>query len=327
LRAVFSGVLCAIVCWTSTPVALAGDILRGGAPAGLPSSGAVNGALNGANADAAARAGANAADALARTTQALQAVRAMQVSARAIAAGRNNLGADPNHSGRQLPNVPNGLNTGGLVPDSGLAKGGAANAVTTWVNAQTPVQTTSGGRTTVTIRQTGAEALLNWQTFNIGSDTTLNFNQNAGGPDKSKWIAFNKITDPSGVPSQILGDINAPGQVYVINQNGIIFGGASQINTHALVASSLPINDNLIAQGLLNNPDAQFLFSALDLPAGTKGTPVFTPDDPLTPDGRIGDVTVQAGAKNHRAHHGGSRRRTRCADRRECEKRRQHLDT
>jgi len=77
--------------------------------------------------------------------------------------------------------VPNGLVVGGLVPDSGLASTGVANPVTTWVNANTPTQTTSNGQTTVTVIQTQPQALLNWQTFNIGQNTTLDFNQSAGG--------------------------------------------------------------------------------------------------------------------------------------------------
>ena len=116
------------------------------------------------------------------------------------------------------------------------------------------------------------------------------------GLPSASGLRLNRVTDPSGSPSQILGSITAPGQVYIINQNGIIFGGSSQINVHTLVASSLPINDNLINRGLLNNPDSQFLFSSLAIPAGAKGTPAFTPPAPLTPTGRIGDVTVQAGA-------------------------------
>jgi filamentous hemagglutinin family protein len=66
--------------------------------------------------------------------------------------------------------------------------------------------------------------LLTWQTFNVGKETKLTFNQGRGGSDKNKWIAFNKVNDPSGTPSQILGSIEAPGQVYVINRNGILFG-------------------------------------------------------------------------------------------------------
>ena len=186
-----------------------------------------------------------------------------------------------------------------MVPDSGLAASGVANAVTTWQNAKTPTQAASNGKTTVTIQQTGQQAILNWTTFNIGKDTTLNFDQTAGGTNVGQWIAFNKINDPSGVPSQILGSMTGLGQVYLINANGIIFGGASQINLHTLVASSLPINDNLINRGLLNNPDSQFLFSSLAIPAGNNGTPAFNPSTPNTPTGQSGDVTVQAGAQMH----------------------------
>ncbi|MES2440235.1 MAG: filamentous hemagglutinin family protein, partial [Verrucomicrobiota bacterium] len=46
----------------------------------------------------------------------------------------------------------------------------------------------------------------------------------------------------------------------------------------------------------LNNPDAQFLFSGLAIPAGTNGTPAFTPEAPLTDNGKYGDVVVQKGA-------------------------------
>jgi filamentous hemagglutinin family protein len=144
-------------------------------------------------------------NALTRTTQAIQAMQNAQTAARNLA------GSAPS-------NVPNGLVPGGLVPDSGLAGPGVANPVTTWVGANTPTQTTSGNSTIVTIQQTQAQALLTWSSFNVGANTTLNFNQQPG------WLAINKINDPSGVPSQILGQINALGQVYLINRNGIIFG-------------------------------------------------------------------------------------------------------
>ena len=271
----------------------AGDILRGGAVSG-PSHGTAS--ETGNPPAAAVQAGVNGRDTLARTTQALNAVQAMQAAAHAAAArGANNLGLDPNHPGQQLPNVPNGLTTGGLVPDSGLASQGVANAVRTWTNARRPTRTTSSGQTDVTIVQTAQQALLNWQTFNVGKDTTLTFDQTGGGANASQWIAFNRVNDPSGVPSQILGSLDAIGQVYIINANGIIFGGSSQINLHTLVASALPINDNLIARGLLNNPDNQFLFSALPILPGSNGTPAFTPPASNTPDGHYGDVVVQEG--------------------------------
>ncbi len=279
----------------------AGDILRGGATFG----GAPSANVTGGSATVITSQGTTSGqDALARTTQALQAVQAMQASAHdAAVRGAANLGFDPNHPGLVLPNVPNGLAVGGLQVAPGVPVNLGAPAPTEnpilWQGANLPAQTVSNGQTNVTIKQTAQQALLSWQTFNVGKETTVSFDQTAGGGNQSEWIAFNTITDPSGRPSQILGSIDAVGQVYLINQNGIIFGGSSQINLHTLVASSLPINTNLVSRGLLNNPDEQFLFSALPIPVlPTGGTmPAFEPPPPPnTPSGLVGDVTVQAGA-------------------------------
>ena len=272
-------------------VLLAGDILRGGSPMASGHGAAVQGQTA-----AAVQSGApNGNDILSRTTQALNAVRNMQAAARAAASGGpNNLGADPNHPGMQLPNVPNGLTPGGLQ----VAPGVGTNP-NLWQGANLPTQTTSGTKTTVTVVQNQQQALLNWQTFNIGKNTRLTFDQTAGGQNVNEWIAFNFVRDPSGVPSQILGSLDALGQIYIINANGIIFGGSSQINLHTLVASALPINDNLIARGLLNNPDDQFLFSALPIPANANnnGTPAFTPSASNLPNGHYGNIIVQQGAE------------------------------
>lgn len=273
------------------PVALAVDILRqgfGAAPAGVqaPAEPGVN--VN-TGAEAAAIARVQAQDMLARSTHAVQAVQAMQDAARALAiSGANNLGANPNGPGT-LPDVPNGLGTGGLD----LLAPGSFQGTTQ------PLQTVNAttGHTTVTTVQQQQQAFIDWKTFNVGKETTMNFDQSAGGASVGDWIVFNRISDPSGNPTQILGNIQAQGQVYVINQNGIIFGGSSQVNTHTLVASSLPMNQNLVERGLLNQLDIQYLFSAVDQPAGPKGTPAHTPPAPLTPSGRTGDVVVQAGAR------------------------------
>jgi filamentous hemagglutinin family protein len=266
----------------ATPLAThAGDLLRGGAGAG--GRGNVPGS-NPSSAQATAQARANAQDMLSRTTQAVKAVQAMQNVARSTAiGGADNAGRNP-ATGLQLPNVPNGLTPGGLVPQVGG----------TWTGANQPTQTTSSSQALVNITQTNSQAVLNWSSFNVGRKTTLNFDQSFGGSQTSQWIAYNIVNDPTGIPSQILGSIQANGQVFVVNRNGIIFGGSSQVNTHALFASSLPINTNLIQSGLLANPDQQFLFSGLTIPAGSNGTPTFTPDAPYGTD--YGDVAVQAGA-------------------------------
>ena len=277
--------------------ALAGDILRGGGTTAQDR----NASSSPGNPTAAATLpSVNPRDSLSRTTQALQAVRDMQAAAHAAASSSTGgLGPNPFLPSQSLPGVPNGLTTGGLKVAPGvpanLAAPTASENPALWTGAALPTQTTANGQTNVNIVQTSQQAILNWQTFNVGRGTNVTFDQTAGGAVATQWIAFNKINDPSGVPSQILGSINAVGQVYLINANGIIFGGSSQINLHTLVASALPINDNLIALGLLNNPDNQFLFSALPLPSGTNGTPAFTPGPTNTPGGFYGDVTVQAG--------------------------------
>ncbi|HEV7402377.1 MAG TPA: filamentous hemagglutinin N-terminal domain-containing protein, partial [Chthoniobacteraceae bacterium] len=233
------------------PRALAGDILRGGRPA-APVGGTRSSA--GTVADpVAGSAAANARDALARSSKAVDAVRAMQDAARAQARTAPVL----NNLGKPLPPVPNGLVTGGLK----VATGADAR----WQGASLPRMTVQGGQTVVSIKQSDSRALLNWETFNVGKNTALVFDQSAGGDRIGQWIAFNKIIDPSLNPSQILGSIRAGGQVYVINPNGIIFGGTSVVNVHTLTASTLPINENLIARGLLNQEtrNPKFLFNSV----------------------------------------------------------------
>ncbi len=160
----------------------------------------------------------------------------MQTAARNLRVRNANTGLLPG-----LPAIPNGLAPGGLqvapgVPKN-LAQPTAGEDPSLWVGAKLPTESTVKGRTVVDIEQTKAVAVLNWQTFNVGSQTTVKFDQQGGDKKKggsNSWIAFNKISDPSGVPSQIMGSIEAPGSVYVINQNGIIFGGTSQINVRVV---------------------------------------------------------------------------------------------
>ena len=160
---------------------------------------------------------------LSRATQALRSMQDLQAAARAAAQAQQASTTLPGVS------VPNGLTPGGLVP----------NPVAGWSGANAPTQAAgANGATSVNIQQTAPQAILNWQSFNVGAQTTVNFNQQA-----STWTALNRVTGNLG-PSQILGKINAIGQVLVINQNGIIFGGGSQINVGSLIASAANITDN-----------------------------------------------------------------------------------
>ncbi len=168
----------------------------------------------------------NAAQAMSRVTHALQSLQSVQAAARAAAAAAST-------------SVTDGLSAGGLVVDPRVIAGTDPNL---WVNANAPTQSTSNGQTTVTVEQTSQRAIMTWQQYNIGKNTTLYYDQTGGNSaNGNSWVALNRI-DATGSPSQILGSIKADGTVLIINPNGIIFSGTSQINVHSLIASSMDIN-------------------------------------------------------------------------------------
>ncbi|MCW8808359.1 MAG: filamentous hemagglutinin N-terminal domain-containing protein, partial [Rhodanobacter sp.] len=88
-------------------------------------------------------------------------------------------------------------------------------------------QITQGGNT-LTVTQQSQNLSLNWQTFNVGPDGTVNFLQ-----PNAQAIAVNRISDANG--SVILGHLNANGQVFLINPNGVLFGQGAQVNVGGLV--------------------------------------------------------------------------------------------
>jgi filamentous hemagglutinin family protein len=76
---------------------------------------------------------------------------------------------------------------------------------------------------TTTVTQTSQNLALNWASFNVAAQETVNFVQ-----PSATAIAVNRIFDTNG--SQILGRVNANGQVYLVNPNGILFGAGAQVN-------------------------------------------------------------------------------------------------
>jgi len=168
-----------------------------------------------------AASGANAAQASPQTMQQVQQSLAnLAQAARAIAQARSAQAQAQATAAALQPAVPNGLTAGGLQPAAGYNQPGAG----VWTGVGNPTApatqtTTAAGRTQVTVTQTAAQAILNWTKFNIGANTTLSFDQSAGGAAASSWTVLNRVSDPSGVPSQILGQITAPGQAVEIGTN------------------------------------------------------------------------------------------------------------
>ncbi|MBO9579645.1 MAG: filamentous hemagglutinin family protein [Sphingobium sp.] len=161
--------------------------------------------------------------------------------------------------------VTDGLSTNGLDPTDAIreavaaARAGNADSANellvsasanlddtglkTWQGAGLPTQTTTAdGKVKIVIDQTQERALLSWNSFNVGANTTLQFNQQQNGTAQPGWVAVNRVTN-SIAPSQILGNLQADGTVVVLNQSGIIFGKNAQVNTHSLLASTLELGN------------------------------------------------------------------------------------
>lgn len=120
--------------------------------------------------------------------------------------------------------------------------------------AQSPPANTlpTGGKVTAgqaTISQSGNQmavnqgtnkAIIDWSSFNIGSNAGVTFQQ----PNASA-IALNRVS--AGDASQIHGQLNANGQVWLVNPNGIVFGKGSKVDVGGLVASTMNIaNDDFL---------------------------------------------------------------------------------
>jgi filamentous hemagglutinin family protein len=75
---------------------------------------------------------------------------------------------------------------------------------------------------TTTIQQSSQNLFLDWLSFNIGSEVSVNFVQHS-----ANAIAVNEISSING--SQILGHLNANGELWPINPNAIVFGQGAGI--------------------------------------------------------------------------------------------------
>ena len=181
----------------------------------------------------------------------------------------------------------------------------------------TGAQTISGASTstqtgnTLTINQSTNQLITNWQTFNIGSNSTVNFQQ----PNSSS-VALNRVTTGGG--SEIYGQLNANGNVFLVNPNGVLFGAGAQVNVGGLVASTMDITDadfvtggqtgqykfnsylrpNLLGYSSISTPNTGKVTNLGSITAATGGSVVLlgqTVSNEGVIAARLGSVTLAAG--------------------------------
>jgi filamentous hemagglutinin family protein len=95
---------------------------------------------------------------------------------------------------------------------------------------------------TTTIHQNTQSQVINWHSYNVNANETVNYLQ----PNTSA-ISLNRIL--SNNASQIFWQINANGQVVLVNPNGIFFGNTASVNVGGLIASGLDISPSDFMNG------------------------------------------------------------------------------
>lgn len=93
----------------------------------------------------------------------------------------------------------------------------------------------SQSSTVMDIWQNTHSLSTNWDSFSIGAGNTVNFHQPAADAVALNYIRGNEA-------SQIYGSLNANGQVFLINPNGVLFAPGSQVDVGGLVASTMNLS-------------------------------------------------------------------------------------
>jgi len=156
----------------------------------------------------------------------------------------------------------------GSIGDFALPTGGSIASGNITINQTDPGK--------LIINQTTNQGIINWQSFNVGTKSSVHFNT----PGASAGV----LNNISGGTSTILGSIFSNGRLFFTNPSGIIFGPGSQVKAEGLVATAMRISNqdflnqnynftnNQIAS-LQNEGDLQAQYVALIAPqVSNKGT-------------------------------------------------------
>ena len=98
---------------------------------------------------------------------------------------------------------------------------------------------------TLQVTQRSDKAIINWDRFDIGVGETTRFVL-----PRSSSVTLNR--DFSGNPSQILGNLQSNGRLYLVNRSGILFGPSARVDVAGLVATTHDIASRDFLDGALN---------------------------------------------------------------------------
>jgi filamentous hemagglutinin family protein len=93
----------------------------------------------------------------------------------------------------------------------------------------------------LTINQSSARGVINWNNFSIGANGLVNFNNGSG-------ATLNRVT--GGNMTTILGQLLATGSVYILNPHGVLIGSSGTIKTTGdFVATPLQVSNGAFMKG------------------------------------------------------------------------------
>jgi filamentous hemagglutinin family protein len=141
--------------------------------------------------------------------------------------------------------LPIGLLVGLALPCAILAQAPAPMALPSGGAVTAGQARIQSGPGAMTIEQQSPKAIIEWQSFDVGRDAAVQFQQ----PTREA-VTFNRVLDVN--PSQIMGRIQANGQVFLSNANGVVFGSTAQVDVGGLIVTVHDIRDHDLLHGRLD---------------------------------------------------------------------------
>ena len=106
-------------------------------------------------------------------------------------------------------------------------------------------QTQTAIAASMAVQQSSNQAIVNWQSFNVGANATVTVHQ-----PSSSSVLLNRVLDSN--PSQIFGQIKANGQVFLTNPSGVYFAPGSSVDVGSFTATTHGISDSDFLGGKYN---------------------------------------------------------------------------
>jgi filamentous hemagglutinin len=139
----------------------------------------------------------------------------------------------------------------------------------------------------ITFQQLKPQAIVNYNQLDLAKGQNFNVNMQAG------WSMLNRVHSVD--PSILNGNVNAAGNIYFINANGVIIGKDAVFNVGSLFAGTLNITDALFQSGFVNEAGYNSVFELVD-------TINLTPDQATKVNNA--EVRVESGAQINAAKGG-----------------------